>query len=45
MNEKPPKRKVIIREEEFSDLTDSERALTLAIQDLTNQIARLVANG
>jgi|TARA_Y100000296_G_C5140252_1_gene240567 hypothetical protein len=39
------KEKVKIREEEFTELTDSERALTLAIQDLTKQIARLSSNG
>ena len=39
------KEKVIIREEEFTDLTDSERALTLAIQDLTSAIMRINING
>ena len=39
------KEKVKIREEEFTELTDSERALTLAIQDLTEQIRRVANNG
>jgi hypothetical protein len=39
------KEKVIIRKEEYTTLTDSERALTLAIQDLTAQIRRLANNG
>tara|TARA_R110000751_G_scaffold128602_1_gene230643 strand:+ start:512 stop:637 length:126 start_codon:yes stop_codon:yes gene_type:complete len=39
------KEKVKIREEEFTTLTDSERALVLAIQDLTNMIRRLASNG
>ena len=45
MLEKTPKEEVKIRNEEFTTLTDSERALTLAIQDLTEQIRRLANNG
>ena len=40
-----PEEKVKIRGEEFTTLTDSERALVLAIQDLTNVIRRLAVSG
>ena len=35
------KNKIVVKKEEFKNLMDNERALILAIQELTEQIRRL----